>query len=342
MAKHPGAGLWRGHVISNRFGCDGATARTQVDRVTRTVVLEALKIGKTDFPTLPDHGAAYTAQLQARIAADVRTISLDRLESSLAAAGIKATSVPVQNTPPKVIVSYSAAILVPIDGAPVFKPVAGVSGLQRVINTRALILQDESSHRFYIHVYDGWLQSDSITGPWSQSPQPPSGLNDVATKMAKSGMVDLLSGGENASPKPTLANGVPTIYTSHAPAELIEFKGQPNFVPIVGTQLLSAANTSSDVFIDTANNQYYILLAGRWFESAGLNGPWTFVASNALPSGFAHIPSASKAGAVLPTVAGTPQAKEAVIENSIPQTATVKRVGGPTLTPSFDGAPSVL
>ena len=42
---------------------------------------------------------------------------------------------------------------------------------------------------------------------------------------------------------------------------------------------------------------------------------------------------------MLPTVAGTPQAQEAVIENSIPQTATVKRAGGPKFTPSFDGAP---
>jgi hypothetical protein len=36
---------------------------------------------------------------------------------------------------------------------------------------------------------------------------------------------------------------------------------------------------------------------------------------------FARIPPQSSAGAVLPTIAGTPQAQEAVIENSIPQTA---------------------
>ena len=121
--------------------------------------------------------------------------------------------------------------------------------------------------------------------------------------------------------------------------ELIVFKGQPDFVPIVGTQLLWASNTTSDVLIDTANNNYYVLLAGRWFTSPALTGPWTFVASNALPADFAKIPAQSLAGAVLPTVAGTPQAQEAVIENSIPQTATVPLKNGPKFTPNFDGPP---
>ncbi len=39
------------------------------------------------------------------------------------------------------------------------------------------------------------------------------------------------------------------------------------------------------------------------------------------------------------TVAGTPQAQAAIIENSIPQTATVPLNGGPAFTPNFDGPP---
>ncbi len=41
------------------FGVVFATARTQVDKVERTVVFENLQITKLDFPTLPDHGAGY-------------------------------------------------------------------------------------------------------------------------------------------------------------------------------------------------------------------------------------------------------------------------------------------
>lgn len=323
------------------FGVIFATTRTQVDKVLRTVTFENLKIAKIDFPTLPNRGAAYAAELETQFAQSIRTMSLDRLESSLALAGIKPPTVAVQNNPPWIIVSYAPAILVPIDGAPVLQAVPN-SQFQRVINTRALILQGGPGPLFYIHVYDGWLQSSAITGPWTQSFNLAPGIEGVAQTLASSGAVDMLDGGAQASPKPSLANGVPTIYTSQVPAELIVFKGQPNFQPVTGTQLLWASNTTSDVLIDITNNNYYVLISGRWFDSAALTGPWTFVPSNALPPDFAHIPPQALAGAVLPTVAGTPQAQEAAISNSIPQTATIPLSNGPTFTPNFDGPPQYL
>jgi hypothetical protein len=324
------------------FGVIIASARTQVDKVLRTVTFEDLRIAKIDFPTLPDHGATYATELERAFAKSIRTMSLDRLDSSLALAGIKPPTVAVQNNPPWVIVSYAPAILVPLDGAPVLRAVPADSRFQRVINTRALILQGGAEQHFYIHVYDGWLESSSITGPWTQSLRQPFGMDGVAQTLAQSGAVDMLDGGAKANPKPSLANGVPTIYTSQVPTELIMFKGQPDFVPVVGTQLLWASNTTSDVLIDTSNNNYYVLISGRWFNSPALTGPWAFVANNALPPDFAHIPPQAPAGAVLPTVAGTPQAHEAAISNSIPQTATVPLKNGPTFTPNFDGPPQYL
>jgi hypothetical protein len=321
------------------FGVIFASARTQVDKVLRTVTFENMRISKIDFPTLPDHGATYISELQTEFAKSIRTIALDRLEASLALAGIKPPTVAAQNNPPQVIVSYSPAILVPIDGAPVLKPVPSDSRFQRVINTRALILQGCLGQRFYIHVYDGWLTANSISGPWTQSFRQPIGMDEAARALAKTGAVDMLDGGATAKPKPSLANGVPTIYTSQVPTELIVFKGQADFVPIVDTQLLWASNTTSDVLIDTTNSNYYVLMSGRWFRAVALTGPWTFVASDALPPDFARIPPQSLAGAVLPTVADTAQAQEAVISNSIPQTATVPLKNGPTFTPNFDGPP---
>jgi hypothetical protein len=330
----------RDGVQQESFGVITATVRTQVDKVLRTVTFEDFRITKVDLPTLPERGAAMAPELQTAIAGSIRTMSLDRLTASLALAGIKPATVAVRNDPPKVIVSYSPAILVPIDGAPVLQPVAGHPEAQRVINTRALILQHDG--RYYIHVYDGWLQADAIAGPWTQGfigPFVRHALDAIAQSLGQAGKVDLLDGGPKANPKPTLANGVPTIYTSEVPTELIVFKGQPDFVGIVGTNLLWATNTTGDVFCDMNNSDYYVLLAGRWFKGPGLAGPWTFVPSDALPPGFAKIPPQSLAGAVLPTVAGTPQAQEAVIENSIPQTATVPLKNGPKFTPTFDRAP---
>ena len=91
----------------------------------------------------------------------------------------------------------------------------------------------------------------------------------------------MLDGGAKANPKPSLANGVPTLFTSQVPAELIVFKGQPDFQPVVGTQLLWAANTTSDVLIDISNNSYYVLISGRWFSSAELatsSSPYSAIA----------------------------------------------------------------
>jgi hypothetical protein len=353
LVYQPQVNQWTGNQIDFRaalaiqtkgsktenFGVLFATARTQVDKISRTVVFENLKITKSDFPALPDKGASLAAELQTAVASDVRTIALDRLQSSLALNGIKPPTVPVQNNPPKVIVATTPAILVPIDGAPVLKPLPSDSRFQRVVNTHALILQGGIGNKFYIHVYDGWLSSEAIDGPWAQAGFVPFGMADVAQALAKAGTVDLLDGGPKADPKPTLAKGVPTIFTSQVPSELIVFNGQPNLVPINGTELLWASNTSSDVFVYTVSNQYFVTLSGRWFTAPGLSGPWAYVASTALPPDFARIPPGSLASAVLPTVAGTPQAQEAVIENSIPQTATIKRVNGPQFTPSFDGAP---
>ena len=213
------------------FGVVFASARTQVDKIARTVVYENMKISKLDFPTLPDHGAAYSTELKADFIKTIGSISLDRMEAALAAAGIKATPIEVNNTPPQVIVSYTPAILVPIDGAPVIKPTSD-SRFQRVVNTRALILQGGLEQNFFIHVYDGWLSSSSISGPWALSSFQPLGMDSLAQQIAKSGGVDMLDGGPKANPKPSLANGVPTIYTTQVPTELIVFNGQPDFVPV--------------------------------------------------------------------------------------------------------------
>ena len=320
------------------FGVIWASALTEVDRTQRLVTLEGLSLMRSNFPTLSDNGAAYFAELSQQLPSGIRTISLDRLQTSLGASGTsRPTPVAVKNDPPQIIVSYAPAILVPIDGPAVLRPVQGTV-FDRVVNTHALILHPSQGTTYYLHVYDGWLSADTVDGPWTHATNAPASLDDVARTLGASGQVDLLDGG-TATPKPSLAGTVPTIYVAHAPAELVVFKGQPNLQPIGGTTLLWATNTTADVIVDTATTDYYVLLSGRWYRAASLAGPWAFVASSALPPSFAQIPVGSPAGVVLAAVAGTPQAQEAVIENAIPQTATISRAKAPAFTASYDGAP---
>lgn len=349
----PQVNAWEGNRLSFRaavavkatgsdaetFGVIWGTARTDVDRVTRMVALNELSLTQVRFPTVADNGLAYLRQLRTSLPTAMGTISLDLLQGQLLASQtVKPNAVPVNNEPPRVIVSNSPAILVPIDGAPSIKAVPGTR-FERVINSQALIARTRGDSTWYLHVFDGWLTAPAVDGPWVKASGVPYGLDDLARRLSGKGSVDLLDGGPRANPKPSLANGVPTIYVSQVPAELIVFKGQPNFIPITGTGLLWAENTTADVLVNTANNDYYTLLSGRWYRAASLSGPWTFVPANALPADFARIPKASPAGVILASVAGTPQAQEALIANSIPQTAQVPFVNGPKFTPVFDGAP---
>ena len=352
LVYQPQVASWDGNVIKFRsaialratgaktetFGVVWATARTQVDRVDRMVIFEDLKITKSSFPTLPFKGAQYVQELQQRFAEEVRTIALDRVQASLALSGVKPASFKVSNDPPRVIISYTPSILVSIDGEPVVKPIPNTQ-YERIINTRLLVMRSSAGGPWLLHVHDGWLTANALDGPWTQLFNAPAALTAIAKDLAKTGAVDLLDSPPDAKTKLTLAKGVPAVYVSQVPAELIVFEGQPDFQPITGTALLWASNTAADVFVNTANNAYYVLLAGRWYRGPELDGPWSYVAANALPADFGKIPASSPAAVVLVSVAGTPQAQEALIENSIPQTASVKRTNGPAFSATLDGAP---
>src|SRR5262249_54552813 len=81
-----------------------------------------------------------------------------------------------------------------------------------------------------------------------------------------------------------------------------------------------------------------VLLGGRWFTAPATQGPWSYVPGTQLPSDFSRIPITSPVEPVLAAVPGTPQAAEAVIDNSIPQTTSIAL--GTAMTPlQIDGAP---
>lgn len=126
---------------------------------------------------------------------------------------------------------------------------------------------------------------------------------------------------------------------SESPAELLVTEGPPQFAAIVGTELEYVKNTTANIFRDSKTLDYYILLAGRWFRSKSLEGgAWEFVGPKSLPEKFALIPEDSAEAGVLVSVPGTGPAKEALIANSIPQTATITRSEA-QLVVQYDGDP---
>lgn len=90
--------------------------------------------------------------------------------------------------------------------------------------------------------------------------------------------------------------------------------------------------------MDVKSQQFYALLAGRWFRASSLEGPWEWVPGEQLSEDFSRIPPDSPKGHVLASIPGTVQAREAVIANQIPQTATVRRSEA-KLDVKYDGPP---
>ncbi|PYN72131.1 MAG: hypothetical protein DMD96_35090, partial [Candidatus Rokuibacteriota bacterium] len=296
-----------------RYGVIWFTARTEVDKEARMVTLEDVTVSKADFPTTPDGGAAYLAALRQSLSGQPLTIALDRLQAELEVERVEDPGriVQVRNDPPRIIVSQGPALLVRIDGQPVLREVAG-TGLLRVVNTRVLLLLDRSAGRYYFWLMNRWLAAPKLDGPWAVLANPPASLGTAQQAAVQSGQVDLLD-----KPAPELkqllqTGAIPAIYVSTVPAELVVLRGQPALAPIAATDILQVTNTDDDLFLYTPQQEYYVLLSGRWFRAKSLQGPWEYVASG-LPGDFARIPESHPKGAVLASVPGTPQARQAVI-----------------------------
>ncbi|HEX9477234.1 MAG TPA: hypothetical protein VGA90_00650, partial [Methylomirabilota bacterium] len=324
-----------------RYGVIWFTARTQVDKESRMVTLEDLTVSRVDFPTVPGDGAGYQAALQRAFSEAPLTIALDRLQAELEVERAEDPDrvVAVRNDPPRIIVSQVPALLVRVDGQPVLRPVAG-SAYLRVINTRVLLLLDRAAGRYYLWLRNQWLAAPKLDGPWAAVSDPSAVLDAAKEAAVQGGQVDLL---DNEPPDlaPILQAGdTPTVYVSTTPAELLMVKGEPAFAPVASTGLLEVTNTDEDLFLYPAEQAYYVLLSGRWFRAKALGGPWQFVSGDQLPKDFAAIPESHPRGDVLASVPGTPEAREALIANDIPQTAAISRTQT-KLDVRYDGPPQL-
>jgi hypothetical protein len=322
------------------FGVVNLTASTVVDKQARSVAFQNVQVVKSSFPSAPANAARYGVAIQAALATGASTMSLDRLEQSLKVIGAEkqATAVPVLNAAPRFLFSQVPAVLVLVDGDPVLVPVPKTK-LQRVLNTRALVLLD-TSPAFYVHVLDGWITAKTLAGPWSVSKKGPKGGDDVARQLGAQGTVDLMQGSPDPTTKkmPSLKAGAPALAVATQPTELVVFAGAPDWVPIDGTSLLYVTNTTGNVFQDLQGQRTYVLVTGRWFSGADLNGPWTYVPGRSLPADFAKIPDSSPKENVKASVPGTSQAAEAVIAAGVPQSATVDRAKA-SFNPTLAGPP---
>ncbi len=312
------------------FGALWFKARISADYDKRTAVLEKLDITKIHFPDFDDTTRVkkFTELLTKEIESWDMVMSLDRILAALEeTADIKSLSDKVNNDPPDIYFRTTPAVLIMIDGDPIIKDVDGQK-FQYVVNTPFFIVKKKKD--YYIKGGKFWYVSKDLTSGYKETTKVPSDIE----KFAKENMPETEQ--DSITEKMTKA---PEIIVATKPSELISTGGEPEYGSIDGTKLLYVTNTDDDILREIDSQELYVLLAGRWYKSHTLeDGSWKFVEPEDLPEDFSKIPKDSEIADVRVSIPGTEEAKDAVLEQEIPQTAEVDRKKT-TVEVKWDGDP---
>ncbi len=311
------------------FGAVWFESSVTIDREARTVVVQDCTVTKVRFlDATAEQGKALSDHIGEHLANQCFVFSLDSLLTSIDLAEKEQVAADrLATIPPRILFNTTPAVLVVFDGKPMMQPSGNNPTVMRAMNTPFIVLFDTAGPAFYLKGGDAWLTAPDVMGPWRAAEKVPPAVQAAAPAGPAPASVP--------QPAPTV---VPRVIVATEPTELIVSDGEPVWAPIGGARLLYMKNTWDDVFLDPAAKRYYVLLAGRWYRSASSGGPWTYVPADKLPPAFAGIPPDSPKGRVRAHVAGTGEARDAVLDAGIPQTASIPRSGaGPAV--AYDGEP---
>lgn len=313
------------------FGAVWFKATMETDKENRSVRLTKIDIENAHFPDMVDEAKIkkFSDLLSTEIESWDIVMSLDRLLASLdEVEDLKTLSDQIKNDPPKIFFRTSPAILVMVDGDPILKKEEN-TGLEYVINTPFFIVKDKKSN-YYINGGSFWYTSKSATTGYVETDKIPSDVKSFAEKNQTETDTDSIAETYDKAPE---------VIVQTKAAELIITDGEIDYKPIEGTSLLYIDNTESDVIMDISSQNHFVLLAGRWYASKSLNdGDWKFTEPNDLPVDFKNIPDSSAMADVRASIPGTDEAQSALLEQSIPQTATIDRKEA-SIEVKYDGDP---
>ena len=320
------------------FGAMWFDCQISTDMDDRTVRLLNMEVTAAKFPdvnadkiqTLSDFLEEEVPNWQMELSLDQLLADLDMTEVQIELSGN------LNNVAPEIIFATSPTMLIMVDGDPLFEEL-DKTNYERVLNTPYFIVRDTKKGTYYINGGKQWYVSDNFD-TWKATSKVPKKLKQIAEEAM---------GEENESTETSAEEEetiveedvIPALVLRTSPAELIQSDGEPEFEPVEGTSILFMSNTADDILMNIDSQEYYILVAGRWYSSKSLtDGPWAFVDPENIPEGFSTIPADSDMGSVRSSIAGTQEAREALLENQIPQTAEVDRAEA-KLEVSYDGKP---
>ena len=189
---------------------------------------------------------------------------------------------------PNIFVATSEATVLEFNGKPEYAPIAGTD-LLYATNTESDIFMYQG--QTWLLLGGRWFSAASAKGPWNGHGEgPPPEFAKIPEDHEKAGALASVPGTREAL-EASMAAEVPqqAEVALTTKFEKVTYVGDPNFVPISGTKVQYADNTSYDVFL--VGNRYWICVDGVWFVGSSAAGPFG-VASSVDPALYT-IPSSS-------------------------------------------------
>jgi hypothetical protein len=318
------------------FGMAWISCLVSADKQNSRVSIKELRVRRIQFPEESDLDTAEIASAIEEVIPKFRPdLLMDRIENNIKTVAIERENAGGLNLdPPRIIFLTKPAVLVQIDGDPIYEKV-GNGMLKRIVNTPYFIVQSVSSGRFYLRGGEIWFRAGRITGPWRKTSAVP---NQVVSLYEDMKSDDDFYEDSSVTDIVLQSGKIPEIVVSTEPAELVATDGKMKFAPIEGTGLLYVTNTPARLFMRIKDQHYYILISGRWYVAKKIKGPWQYVNSENLPDDFRKIPPGSECDDVLASIAGTIPSTEAFYDAQVPNMAEVD-IDETTDNVEYDGEP---
>jgi len=216
-------------------------ADTNVALGERLVNFSEFTVSEASFPGISrDDMTAIVDDILAAVPREQRVIALDRVLAMVDTNQVTARNVDgVKADPPPVFFSQTPAVLVNLDGPPIWGPIPGTD-LRFAVNTNWDLFLTVEPQSYYLRVDKSWMTASALPGPWRQVNNLPASFSRLPDDGNWSDV--------RAALKPQSAGRAPTVFVSEKPAELLLLDGAPKYVPVSGTGLQWVSNTDADVF----------------------------------------------------------------------------------------------
>src|SRR5262245_578468 len=209
-------------------------ADTSVAVDQRLVNFSNLKMTESNFPGVkPELQKEIVSDIQDQIQKAVPegelVLGLDRVLARLDKSQLIPKNVDgVKADPPVIFYSAGPAVLVNLDGDPIWSPIKD-NDLKFALNTNWDLFQLAPTNTYYLRYNESWLTATDIKGAWIPVSKLPDAFKNLPADDNWKDVKEAVPG------KSLKSSEVPKVFVSTTPAEMILVQGQPKYVPVMGT-----------------------------------------------------------------------------------------------------------